>query len=231
VTRRARAGQRGRPKNRELTQRRREQILDAAGRVFARRGYPNTDVQVVADDLAVGKGTIYRYFPSKRELFLAAVDRGMRRLQTHIEATLANVGDALERIARVTRAYLAFFDANPELVELLIQERAEFRDRKKPTYFEYQEANVGRLHQLLGRLIAAGRVRDVPVERIANVLGDVLYGTMFTNYFAGRRSSFEQQAEDILDVVFHGILSTREREARATAQRGTASRHKYGKSK
>jgi len=189
-------------------------------RIFAERGFPNTDVQLVADEIGVGKGTIYRYFPTKRELFLAAVDRGMRRLRARVDASVAEVDDPLEQTAQVVRAYLAFFDANPDFVELLIQERAEFKDRKKPTYFEHRDANIGHWHDLLRGLVKAGRVRDVPVQRITGVLGDLMYGTMFTNHFAGRRKSFEQQAQDILDVVFQGILSDRERRARAADRRG-----------
>ena len=60
----------GRPKDEGLAARRCKEILDVAARLFAARGYQNTDVQVVADELGVGKGTVYRYFPSKRELFL-----------------------------------------------------------------------------------------------------------------------------------------------------------------
>ena len=47
----------------------------------------------------------------------------------------------------------------------------------------------------------------MPVERITDVVRDLLYGTMFTNYFAGSTRSVDDQAEDILDIVFHGILS------------------------
>jgi AcrR family transcriptional regulator len=100
-------------------------------------------VQLVADTLHVGTGTIYRYCPSKPELFLGAVDRGMRRLQDQVETHAAAAHDPLQRIARAIRFYLAFFDAHPEFVELCIQERAEFKDRKRPTYFEHREANLG----------------------------------------------------------------------------------------
>ncbi len=197
---------RGRPKDTMLAARRRADILDTAAKLFADLGYPNTDVQVVADALGIGKGTVYRYFPTKRELFLAAVDCGMRRLDAAVEVRAAEVDDPIQQIAQAVRAYLAFFDANPELVELLMQERAEFKDRKKPTYFEHRDANIGRWQELLRGLVADGRVRDVPVERITDVLGDMLYGTLFTDYFAGRRKSFEEQARDILDIVFEGIL-------------------------
>ncbi len=201
----------GRPRDKTLIARRREEILEVATRMFAERGYRNTDLQVMADLLQIGKGTIYRYFPSKRDLFLAAVDRGMRCLRSQIESCTAGVSDPLERIAQAIRSYLAFFDTHPELVELFIQERAEFKDRKKPTYFEYRDAKVGNWQELYRSLITAGRVRAIPVERITDVIGNLLYGTMFTNYFVGRSTSYEAQAQDILDIVFYGILSETER--------------------
>lgn len=202
---------RGRPKDDELIGRRHEEILDAAARLFARVGYPSTDMQVLADELGVGKGTIYRYFPSKEELFLAAVDRGMQRLRDNVNAEAARVSDPLEQVASAIRSYLAFFDANPDIVELLIQERAEFKDRKKPTYFEHRDANIGRWLDLFRGLIASGRMRAAPPEEFTETISDLLYGTIFTNHFAGRRESLEVQARRILDTLFLGMLSDAER--------------------
>ena len=190
---------------------RRDEILDAATALFAERGYAGTDTQSLADVLQVGKGTIYRYFPSKRELFLATVDRVMRRLRAEVDASTVGVEDPLDRIAQAVRTYLAFFAEHPEFVELLIQERAYFKDRKKPTYFEHREQNVQRWRELFRSLIAEGRVRDVPVERITDVLTNSVYGTMFTNYFTGPSKPFEEQARDILDILYHGVLSETER--------------------
>jgi AcrR family transcriptional regulator len=190
---------------------RQDEILEAAARLFAQHGYSNTDTQLLADKLGVGKGTLYRYFPSKRDLFLAVVDRVMRVLREEVDAVMAGIADPLEGIAAGIRAYLAFFAEHPQYVELLIQERAQFKDRKKPTYFEHQEANAARWQAFWRDLIAQGRVRDMPAERIFRVVSDLLYGTMFTNYFAGRQQPFETQVQDILDVVYHGILSAGER--------------------
>jgi AcrR family transcriptional regulator len=162
---------------------------------------------LLADQLGVGKGTLYRYFSSKRELFLAAADRGMRKLCEHVDASLSEIVEPPERIAQAVRAYLEFFAEHPEFCELLILERAQFKDRKKPTYFEYREANRDRWRSLYREYIAEGQIRDMPVDRILDVLGDLLYGTMFTNCFSGRQASVDAQVENILDVVFHGILS------------------------
>src|SRR2546428_9849790 len=97
-----------RPVDDDLCARRREQILDAAARLFAKHGYAEADTQLLADELGVGKGTIYRYFPSKKELFLAAADRVMRQLRQRIDANIKDVADPLDRIAVAIRTFLGF---------------------------------------------------------------------------------------------------------------------------
>src|SRR5437588_12026083 len=92
---------------------RQEEILDGAVRLFAEHGYANTDTQLLADDLGVGKGTLYRYFPSKQELFLAAVDRAMRQLRERIDGRIAGIDDPLDQIAEAIRTYLAFVADHP----------------------------------------------------------------------------------------------------------------------
>ncbi|HEY7307791.1 MAG TPA: TetR/AcrR family transcriptional regulator [Gemmataceae bacterium] len=204
-----------RSENGDRRAQRQEQILETAVQLFAEHGYSDTDTQLLAEKLQVGKGTIYRYFPSKRELFLAAADRAMRLLRQSVDSSIEGIDEPFERIAVAIRAYLTFFVEHPEYVELLMQERAQFKDRKKPTYFEHREVNVRPWRELYRGLIDAGRIRDVPVDRIMDVIGCLMYGTMFTNYFIGQRQSVEAQAQDILDIVFHGILTDSERRTRA----------------
>lgn len=190
---------------------RREAILDAASRLFAECGFADADTQQLADALQVGKGTLYRHFASKRELFLAAADRVMRQLQDHIEASIAGADDPLEQVRSGIRAFLSFFGEHPEYVELIIQERAQFRDRDKPTYLEHRERMVGRWRDLYRGLIAGGRVRPMPVEQITDVVAAAIYGAMFLNYSAGRSGAFAAGADEIVDVIFRGILSDDER--------------------
>ena len=199
---------------RSRSEERQEEILDAATRLFATHGYADTDTQLLADELGVGKGTLYRYFPSKQELFLAAADRGMRRLIEYIDARIATIEDPPERIAQVVRSYLTFFAEHPELCELLIHERALFKDRKKPTYIVHREANRERLRVLYQTYIDQGQIRDLPVDQLLDVFGDLLYGTMFANYFCDRQISIEEQARGILDILFHGILTETGRQRR-----------------
>jgi AcrR family transcriptional regulator len=210
----------GRPANPDHCARRREDILDAAVQLFARRGFAAADMQELADNAGVGKGTLYRYFPSKDELFLAAADRVMVRMRAEVDRATVGVDEPLDRIQKAIRAFLEFFAERPERVEMLIQERAHFKDRKKPTFIQHREVNVVRWRDLYADLIRQGRIRPMAVERITDVIGDLLYGTIFTNYFAGLRKPLDVQAEDIIDVVFAGILSGPERQRRAA--RGAA---------
>src|SRR5262249_18698503 len=157
------------------------------------------DLQILADDVGVGKGTLYRYFGSKQELFLAAADRVMWDLRHYVESHVADIEDPLERITSGIRHYLRFFHDHPEAVEMLIQERAQFKDRKRPTYFIHRDTNIERWRALYRDLIAQGRVRPLTAERITDVVGDLLYGTMFVNYVAARKRPPDEVAADIIE--------------------------------
>ena len=99
---------------------RREEILDAATELFAEHGFSDTMTQTLAERLQIGKGTIYRHFPSKQALFLAAADRGIRLLQEESQREASKGRDPFDRIIRATHAYLRYFDRHPEFVELIV---------------------------------------------------------------------------------------------------------------
>ena len=215
---------RGRPRDPLLPARRRGEILAAASRIFARRGYPRTDVQMVADVLRVGKGTIYRYFPAKRALFLGCVDHHMRRLIAEMGAVAAGAQEPLERIAAAFRTFLAYFDRHRECVELLIQERAEFRDRNRPTYRRYVQTGQAPWNRFYRGLMRKGLIRRMPPPRITETTSSLLYGAIQTNLYTGRSRRFVDLADDLLDIVFYGILGEaarkRVRRRRRGARRG-----------
>lgn len=201
----------GRPKDPELESRRRSEILTVAARVFAQTGFAATDVQIIADRVGVGKGTIYRYFPSKDALFLAAVEHGLTELSSDMDAALADrTGNPLEQLATAIRAYLRFFRRRPEMAELFIQERAAFLQHHRPLYFTVKEGDDKECQhrELFQRLRDGEHIRDIPHERFFAVVGDLLYGTILTNLLTGRPADPDTQVADILDIVLHGVLST-----------------------
>ncbi|MCE9564598.1 MAG: TetR/AcrR family transcriptional regulator [Planctomycetes bacterium] len=198
---------RGRQRSDDLTARRREDLLSGATQVFATQGYQGADVQVIAQTCGLAKGTVYLYFPSKEALFLATVDRVMIRLRTTVREAYAGVTDPLDQIATAVRAYFAYFRTHPDHAELLIIERAEYRDRKTPTYLEHRRAAATEWEAVYAGLIRDGRIRNLPVARIGRVISDLVYGTMFTNHFEGGLRAPDDQARDVLDILFNGLLT------------------------
>ena len=82
-----------------------QRILREAAREFARLGFDQANINVIAEQAGIGKGTIYLYFENKRELF-----REMLRsiAQTHLSAirtALALPGSLQERLSRLFQAF------------------------------------------------------------------------------------------------------------------------------
>jgi len=202
----------GRPVDPDLHDRRRGEILAAAGRHFARHGYAGADTQQLADALGIAKGTVFRYFPTKRGLFGACIEAALVRLSGTIDAAAAAVDDPLDKLCRAMRAYLSFFDANPHVVELLILERAEFKHRKS-SYFHHRDrpGSEQEWRGLLRGLVAAKRLRPLPAGRILDFLGDLLYGTIFSHHMSGRRRGLGARYPALLDTVLHALLTDAER--------------------
>jgi AcrR family transcriptional regulator len=76
-------------------ERRTEQILDAAARVFSVRGYHNTTVDDIAAEAGISKGTCYQYFPGKEDIFIVTMERSLETILAEAEASVGDAGDAL----------------------------------------------------------------------------------------------------------------------------------------
>ncbi len=201
----------GRPRDPELEGRRKAQILDTAARVFATFGFANTQVQTIANHLGIGNGTVYRYFPTKEQLFLSAVERGLDELKAEMDAVMARPHEGVELIRVAVRTYLAFFHRRPEMAELFIQERAAFPHHHRPLYFATKDDEIECKHAaFFNHLVESGVIRTIPQERFFAVIGDLLYGTILTNLLTDRRPNPDAQADDVLGVVLNGLLVAKE---------------------
>ncbi len=182
--------------------------MEAAARLFAEHGYTDCDMERVAAATGLAKGTLYLYFSCKKDLFLACVDWGMAAMRKVVMDAVVLPGRGLERIGRSIRAYLEFFDSNPQFVELMVQERASFRDRKRISYFEHRDEIRLYFRQLYGELVEEGLFRnDVPVERLLDTVGAVIYGAMFINNSVGRSYSLDEQYSALMAAIFGGVLT------------------------
>lgn len=183
------------------------EILDVAVEVFASHGFAQTDVQVIADRVGVGKGTVYRHFGNKESLFLAAVKHARDKLINTVDASQNPDQEPLKQLRICMTAILQFFDSHPEIVELLIEERALFRDRRPSLFFEHDEDRKRKWAALLKEMISAGIIRDIPVAQIQDTISRFVFGAMFFNYFEGNRKPIVNQANTMFDILFSGLMT------------------------
>lgn len=101
--------------------RKRRDILQAAMRVFARDGYHRAKMEAVAEEAGIGKGTVYEYFKSKTDLFLALHDHMVAELKDFYTRELQGAGPPAAMLSRFIEAafqtlvhwepfFLVFFD-------------------------------------------------------------------------------------------------------------------------
>jgi len=96
-------------KEREKEQRR-EEILNAAQGVFFEKGLQNSTMDEIAERAELSKGTIYLYYGSKEDLYLAVMLRGFDILHHMSRETIEAAGNALEAMWRLGATYFEFFE-------------------------------------------------------------------------------------------------------------------------
>ncbi|WP_274654631.1 TetR/AcrR family transcriptional regulator [Paenibacillus humicola] len=98
---------------------RREQIKQAALRLFARRGFSGTKTSLIAEEAGISEGLIYRYFSSKDELFTELVEELMDEAGKAIQSIQLLPGTPYEQISALTRDML---DENNKYAFMFIQQ-------------------------------------------------------------------------------------------------------------
>src|SRR5262245_31262806 len=98
-------------------------MLDAAARLFGTQRFHEARMDDIAAEAEVSKGTLYRYFKDKDELYLALLDRCSRELVGLLHERVAAAEGPRARLEALVEALIADFDAQPHLFDLI--QRAE----------------------------------------------------------------------------------------------------------
>jgi len=130
----------------------RERILDAAERIFARHGFFAAKVSDVAKEAGVADGTIYLYFKSKDDLLISLFERRMRQLNGVLKAAIAGKPPRVALEAFI-RAYLQVIHDEPVASEVLTIELRQSSKFMK----EYANPEFVDFLRTLGGIIAAAQ--------------------------------------------------------------------------
>jgi AcrR family transcriptional regulator len=160
---------------RERYDRRQAQVVLDAARVFAKRGYDQTSVPQLADELGIAAGGLYHYFGGKEQLLIAICDQLMEPLLDTAQQILSRPEPAADRLRALVRAWVVHVVEHRDHMLVFQQERhvvdhgpqwRRVRDSRKR--FERDvEALLGELHDQ-----GAARLDDARLS-LAALLGMV----------------------------------------------------------
>jgi AcrR family transcriptional regulator len=140
---------------------RRRQILDAAIAVFARQGYAGTGTADIARAAGIGEPTIYRYFPNKRELYVAAIREGADEIREEWEHIAETAPDPMTALQQIGIWYYAQMHKRPELLQLRSRSFLESGDTEVAEVVREQYRSIVRfVESLFQRARAAGQVSE-----------------------------------------------------------------------
>lgn len=203
------------------TERQSQRILDAAAALFGRRRFHEVRMDDIAEEGDLGKGTLYRYFPDKDELYLALVKRSSDQYLDAIRAAATEPGDPESRLERVVAAIIAYFDNRPHLFALI--QRAEVMHHGR-TPFSWLKARTDALDLIL-ELFAAGRRVGQFRLRNPRLTAQLLLGSLRSVIRFGPFPRPSGLAREIVDqFLFGGTVRANGKPSRTERISGRATR-------
>lgn len=102
----------------------RGELIAAGRRLFGQRGFDGASIRAITAEAKANLGAVTYHFGSKRGLYSAVLEDGMRPLVARLREVAASEGIALDRMLRVVETYFEHFETHPDLPHLLLQEVA-----------------------------------------------------------------------------------------------------------
>jgi AcrR family transcriptional regulator len=188
------------PRGRPPTPGLRDSILRAAETIFTGRDFHDVQMDDVAAACGVGKGTLYRYFPSKRELYLAVMFDGIERLRTELEQTLDPGAPPAHRIERIVHRTLAYF-WDRRFFFALIHQNEHKPDADVREWFRHREQLSRLVQETLEQAMAAGHLRQVDARIATEMLLGMMRGV---NRYRTRDDRLDTLVASVVDVFMRG---------------------------
>jgi len=161
-----------------------EKILTVAARLFALHRFHEVRMEDIAATAEVGKGTLYRYFKDKDELYRALLERAAEQVLRRVAESAARPGGPREQLEAFVGALITYFDEQPYLFDLI--QHAEMRHHTDAD-FPWQRARnetIRRSREILTQGREAGLFGSVQDVELAALL--LLGGVRAVLRFGGR---------------------------------------------
>jgi len=198
----------GKTKRDVLVEFRHAEILQAARRVFADKGFSDASVDEIAQAAGVAKGTVYLYYPSKRDIYWEALKGGLVALCEVLETAVRAADSTENKIRAFMRTKMLFFEEHRDFFKIY---HAEFVNAgAQPGCFE-RDLKVFHVRQmrLLTDAIEDGMrrrsIRKLPADETAFAILHLTRGVITQRLLGLSRSGIEEAISLLFDLTWKGL--------------------------
>jgi TetR/AcrR family fatty acid metabolism transcriptional regulator len=183
-----------------------QQIIDAAIRVFARKGYWSSRVSDIAREAGIAAGTIYLYFTTKEEILTTLFRQKMAGFVAAVWRDIAEERDAVAKIRRLVYLHFEILEQHPDLAEVVQVELRQGQKFFRGPATQEIAAYFALIAAVLEEGVAAGLFRhDLPVKLAAKMLFGAV-DQMATSWVLGKRGyRLVDTAPAVADLLLQGI--------------------------
>jgi TetR/AcrR family fatty acid metabolism transcriptional regulator len=192
----------------------RGRILEVARRVFFAEGFAAANLDEVARLTGIAKGTIYRYFESKAELYVEVLAQNSDQFVARMRSVLDPELGPAEQIRALGRFYLRHYSENPEYFRIFWALENQRLIGELPKGLVDQVVELWRrclevLAAVIERGVSTGRFRPCDPWETANVLWVVANGIIQTEFDPRRRvlrqAPLAKTFEDAVEILLRGL--------------------------
>ncbi len=193
-----------------------KEIALAALKLFSQKGYAGTNVGQIAKSAGIGKGTIYEYFETKEEIFIAAIMEWISQFEFQLSQYLETIEDPIQRLYAVAEMTVKWIDPlDPAIMRLsleilqqsLVEGGVIFKQRHL-----INKCHVG-LHRMVMDILLDGISRNIfkpeiarNAETIANNLLACLDGISLHSLLSRNDFNLKSQIDFYMQNLIKSIL-------------------------
>ena len=199
-----------RPRRKDLPENRRACILNAARCVFARQGYAETIVDDIAGQAGIAKGTLYLYFKSKEDIYLAALTEDARKLEDLTRERMNAVDAWQDKLKAYVSVRLDYLETHQDFLRIYLAEIRSMMvrgERMNADLFHCIRESEGHLTQMFAAAIAKKEIRPIDPELAALTLSDLTRGLMERRLLGWSRPVGRSDAEFALDTLCRALTA------------------------
>ncbi|MDD5241818.1 MAG: TetR/AcrR family transcriptional regulator [Sulfuricella sp.] len=195
------------PKRRLSSEERQEEIIRVAMDLAAKNGVESVTTQDMADAMGLTQGAIFRHFPTKDDIWLAAISWVRHSLMSVVGTAAARSTNPLDALERMFHAHVSFIARHPAIPRMVFSDHLLRRDtRLKQLIQEIVTGYESKISDLLAQAKETGLARpDLDEASAATLFIGMIQGLVLqSNIFDGRRS-LTAEAKKVFPVYLNGI--------------------------